>query len=289
MSKKLKAIESTIQPNHKEAELWVTPTENDGTKCVKYWNRKEDKWSECGGGNDKVIYYELQDGIVEGSDKYYFIIDVTANLKFLTSKGYIWGHFIISYEDNVPSGYPIKAIAFMPTSLDVSVDGEENYTHVPDFETFFQLADAVGGSKYSFNDIFKHRITAEEYWDTSSLRYTFTIAIEFGYYVGPTSRDALSYVIKEYEYVPGMTLNDWLNSEYNIDGLTINSDYAFVAPWYSDGRYDSFNLNFISYDDTLSTATIDTFITQERKTYIDTSDGTIVVNYYVVPNNPSKG
>lgn len=36
MSKKLKAIESTIQPNHKEAEIWVSPTNGDGTKEVKY-------------------------------------------------------------------------------------------------------------------------------------------------------------------------------------------------------------------------------------------------------------
>ena len=51
MSKKLKAVESSIQPNHKEAELWITPTNNDGSKEVKYWNSKAQEWSECGSGS----------------------------------------------------------------------------------------------------------------------------------------------------------------------------------------------------------------------------------------------
>lgn len=66
MSKKLKAVESNIQPNHKEAELWVTPTNNDGSKEVKYWNSKAQEWSECssgdsgGSGEDSWIYYDVR-------------------------------------------------------------------------------------------------------------------------------------------------------------------------------------------------------------------------------------
>ena len=55
MSKKLKAIESNIQPNHKEAEIWVTPTNEDGSKEVKYWNKKKHEWDGCNGG-EKLIY-----------------------------------------------------------------------------------------------------------------------------------------------------------------------------------------------------------------------------------------
>lgn len=65
MSKKLKAIESEIQPNHKEAEIWVTPTNEDGSKEIKYWNRKKDEWSECGGGIPEQINLHI-DGKING-------------------------------------------------------------------------------------------------------------------------------------------------------------------------------------------------------------------------------
>lgn len=65
MSKKLKAVESNIQPNHKEAELWVTPTNNDGSKEVKYWNSKTQEWSKCEG--------EGNGGDVEAAAEYYRI------------------------------------------------------------------------------------------------------------------------------------------------------------------------------------------------------------------------
>lgn len=65
MSKKLKAVESNIQSNHKEAELWVTPTNNDGSKEVKYWNSKAQSWSKCEG--------EGNGGDVEAAAEYYRI------------------------------------------------------------------------------------------------------------------------------------------------------------------------------------------------------------------------
>lgn len=65
MSKKLKAVESNIQPNHKEAELWVTSTNNDGSKEVKYWNSKAQSWSKCEG--------EGNGGDVEAAAEYYRI------------------------------------------------------------------------------------------------------------------------------------------------------------------------------------------------------------------------
>ena len=51
MSKEFKVIESNIQPNHKEAEIWATPTSNNGTRSLKYWNQKTQSWEgESGGG-----------------------------------------------------------------------------------------------------------------------------------------------------------------------------------------------------------------------------------------------
>lgn len=50
MTKRNKVIESEIQPNHKEAEVWIKPAKEDGTREVSYWNRKTDSWDECGGG-----------------------------------------------------------------------------------------------------------------------------------------------------------------------------------------------------------------------------------------------
>ena len=71
MSKKLKAIESEIQPNHKEAEIWVTPTNEDGSKEIRYWNRKKDEWSECRESESKGA--EL---LIKWSDGSWAAIDV---------------------------------------------------------------------------------------------------------------------------------------------------------------------------------------------------------------------
>ena len=74
MSKKLKAIESTIQPNHKEAEIWVSPTNSDDTKEVKYWNDVKDEWSEGSSGGDegdRIMVYSFQTSV---SDKIYIAV-----------------------------------------------------------------------------------------------------------------------------------------------------------------------------------------------------------------------
>lgn len=48
-----------VQPNHKEFKIWVTPTNEDGSKEVKYWNRKKHEWDGCNGGdstNQLMVY-----------------------------------------------------------------------------------------------------------------------------------------------------------------------------------------------------------------------------------------
>lgn len=58
MSKEFKVIESNIQPNHKEAEIWATPASNNGTKQLKYWNQKTQSWEgEGSGGNGSKPAY----------------------------------------------------------------------------------------------------------------------------------------------------------------------------------------------------------------------------------------
>lgn len=50
MSKEFKVIESKVQPNHKEAEIWMTPADKDGTREIKHYNNVSQEW-EGGSGS----------------------------------------------------------------------------------------------------------------------------------------------------------------------------------------------------------------------------------------------
>lgn len=65
MSKKTKVIESNVQPNPKEAEIWAKVNE-DGSREIKQYNSSTGKFECCGGsgsgsssGESIVKYYEV--------------------------------------------------------------------------------------------------------------------------------------------------------------------------------------------------------------------------------------
>lgn len=74
MSKEFKVIESTIQPNPKEAEIWMTPASQDGTREIKHYNNVSKKWEGVDSTNTNVLHIGGH-GYTFGDDVYtnYFI------------------------------------------------------------------------------------------------------------------------------------------------------------------------------------------------------------------------
>lgn len=162
MSKKLKAVESSIQPNHKEAELWITPTNNDGSKEVKYWNSKAQEWSECGSGSgdDNFVYYKLDknynimDHIYDYDETQYLITHMRAQLN---GDRYMYGTFaaVVRYFGKQSQNPYPDAFVFAPMSLFLGSD--IGYVTTNSYEEAMKI----------FPDVFPPatRITAEEYWE----------------------------------------------------------------------------------------------------------------------------
>lgn len=58
---KNKIIESTVQPNPKEAEVWSIP-KADGSRELKYYDESSKEWKSAGGGSDasapNMVYFD---------------------------------------------------------------------------------------------------------------------------------------------------------------------------------------------------------------------------------------
>ena len=104
------------------------------------------------------------------------------------------------YNINIDGNY------FAPGDVVLSVASGEAYDEVVEKTIVFWV---------SLGDI----TTADEYKDT----LTFTVDInkeKFVFYVGDD----------EFEYVPGMTWGDFINSEYNTFGFSIGESYEMTNP-----------------------------------------------------------
>ena len=151
MSKKLKAVESNIQPNHKEAELWVTHTNNDGSKEVKYWNSKAQQWSKCegeGNGGDveaAAEYYRIdwdkaiELGYDENDKTNLIVMGMKSSIAISRQvKAILHGFSLIA-----PYGYitlvletkSVKYMEFYPISL---YDPEQGWLHIDNFKKFIE-------------------------------------------------------------------------------------------------------------------------------------------------------
>lgn len=121
MSKKLKAIESTIQPNHKEAEIWVSPTNSDGTKEVKYWNDVKDEWSEGSSGSGsaitKVAFIDLQ-----GTSSDHMNYDVCINAYDMSIEVYGDNMNVDLRREDIPSSYSTSELELEAYRLTITGD-----------------------------------------------------------------------------------------------------------------------------------------------------------------------
>lgn len=80
MSKEFKVVESTVQPNPKEAEIWVTPPSQDGSKEVKIYNRKAQMWEGADSTNTNVLHIGGYGNIYDGGMYTDCLVDVYISL-----------------------------------------------------------------------------------------------------------------------------------------------------------------------------------------------------------------
>lgn len=185
-------------------------------------------------GNSKVIYYEFVDNI-DPPILDIIGIGVSANLKVYANGAISFGTSRTLNYDDVNK---FIAGAFMPIELDdIMINSIEEH-----IEFFNQRNE----SDIKISDVIKRRLTAEEYWDTTVPNLTFTLGIRTKDYTGVTNREAADYYIKTYEFEPGMTMSEWCNSKYNVDGIQIDEAGRFNAQFYHNGE-DDFQMDAVSH------------------------------------------
>lgn len=161
MSKKNKIVYSDIQPNAKEAGVWVNTT--DGNIKIE----KDGKWVDDGGsssgsgsGDDNFIYYKLDknynimDHIYDYDETQYLITHMRAQLN---GDRYMYGTFaaVVRYFGKQSQNPYPDAFVFAPMSLFLGSD--IGYVTTNSYEEAMKI----------FPDVFPPatRITAEEYWE----------------------------------------------------------------------------------------------------------------------------
>ena len=198
-----------VQPNHKEFKIWVN---DEG--IIKTWNGTE--WIEYGGGSssdDKIIYYELHDGHTL-SGTYDCMHDMFASIKILMFGKYCFGYWATTEKDDFSGFHPLKAVAFMPLDIDFNEeDGEAIHMRFDDLESLLATMREWGWSVPD-GPFIKRRITAEEYWDTTLAKLTFILKSDNNDYQ------------KTFDFQEGMTWEQWVESDYNTDGLEKASYFA---------------------------------------------------------------
>lgn len=190
-------------------------------------------------GNSKMIYYEFTDKI---TNKEINALDAQlplfANIKAIKDGLEVYIPSVAVMADNVSC----KQAAYFPIAI-------SNKTYNTFEETY---ADQSNPSDILITDVIKRRITAEEYWSLSNP--TFTIGVYKHGIVDnsgvATVEAMLDFIINTYEFEPEMTFNDWINSKYNVDNISINTisesgriacyypKYKYLHSWYDNGHIE---------------------------------------------------
>lgn len=155
MSKKNKIVYSDIQPNAKEAGVWVNTT--DGNVKIE----KDGKWVDDGGsgsgsgsGDEHVIYYSFGEPVYGYKFQEYGITPIT-HVRAKYNGKYMYGSYLeveMKFGAMTQSAYP-DACMFSPMTVRVSGGTWVTYTCYEDVvKDYPNLPPAT-------------RITAEEYWE----------------------------------------------------------------------------------------------------------------------------
>lgn len=138
-----------------------------------------------------------------------------------------------------------------PQRINISENGRE----LIDINSLEELVEK--GLLKNLNGI--ERCTKEDFYNSANNVYKFRIYVRLDqFYTGPDT-DVPEYqggVIKEYEFEPWMTFNDWFNSKYNTDDikpavLESGSTDAISVSWCRNGEptrfightYDTISFN----------------------------------------------
>lgn len=157
MSKKNKIVYSDIQPNTKEAGVWVN-TVDGNVKVEKDGNWVDDSGSGSGSSDKHVIYYKCDDGVVHIND----FMNVYSFISFLRSEGpstrddcKMYHPIIIAdmSHGSLSQSVYVEAFAFLPIKSYISGGGGwfEYSSYEELREAYPELPAAT-------------RITEEEYW-----------------------------------------------------------------------------------------------------------------------------
>lgn len=186
----------------------------------KVLNKIDSGSGESGGsGNlNDLIYYKFKQDFNYNQEEYdkYFLFTLQHAKIFESSNGKYMDDFIIASPvllgSSQSNGTLVFGFAFKPIISkyeELTINSVEEYYHKNNID--------------NFND-YLERCTSEEFYN-NSWTYKFRIFIMKDYYTGdnpPVSQ--YSRAVKEYEFEPWMTIDDWLNSKYNVDGLRRRTD-----------------------------------------------------------------
>lgn len=191
----------------------------------KVLNKIDSGGGESGGSSnfDDIIYYKFKQDFYnsqEGFNKYFLFMLQHAKVLEARNGNYMDDFIIASpmYLGNSKSnGIYIFGFIFKPIISkyeELTINSVEEYYQKNNIDNF---------------DEYLERCTAEEFYNNT---WTF----KFRLYIMPDAYTGdnpplyeYSRAVKEYEIEPWMTIDDWLNSKYNIDGLRRRTDVGVGA------------------------------------------------------------
>lgn len=183
------------------------------------------------GGDDNISYYKVkQDWTTDFNNDY-----TLAGLRLLASSVKCCkrdnnanpiGIVVYSSYNTSENDYCL-AFAFMPV---IGPTVEYSYD---------SLEDGVSKGLIPPIDHVVERCTSDEFYNKKPI-YKFRIHIYKDIYTGvPAIIGENNYAVKEYDFEADMSLDEWLNSKYNVDNLTksANSDNTYIyAPYVDNGK-----------------------------------------------------
>lgn len=196
-------------------------------------NKVLNKIANSGGNNDasqySPIYYKIKQNWISGNDDFKHLMDFSVIQSFFNYSTNPSQFTYYSWTD-VNNGF-LLAIGVLPQR---SNDGGFN-----------SLEDVVNDGTIEPIDELVERITAEEFYNSDKLVYSFNLLIPSDIYTGDTPiPEEFNATFKTYQFEAGMTWKQWLNSKYNVDNFSIvdkngnelDGPYIYVPYMYNGER-----------------------------------------------------
>ena len=199
-----------IEPNPKEFGIWI---KEDGTHMI--YDYTNNQWvCECS-GSSKVLYYKVAAGvtsIIQASPAAYSagikIFDTSENrFEYITPAMMLDAELPTMIAPNFSFATDEYCIAYLPISINaVNLDGANLQIVASTIEDLYAMSGQEIPSGIT-------RITEEEYWDNT---------IPSIFYIENKNEKQVAF-----RYDEGMTLGDWINSDYNSIGLYYIEKYGY--------------------------------------------------------------